>query len=172
MTRGLVCEYAKEGRVRGPNKPKGKSSGHSGGNEASTGSDNATSTHNGVQGTRPRTSSATSSTGSSETIDFSPGRQSLEGTDLELDPKTTGEIIHPSRSRSFSLDDSTSAQGGRLEIDSETKGFRRPVTARYGSMFAEGDYFPLPTELTPGRGGHAGVDHQARILLSSRNTCF
>lgn len=166
MTRGLVCEYAKEGRVRGPNKPKGKSSG---GNEASTGRDNATSTHNGVQGTRPRTSSATSSTGSSETIEFSPGRQSLEGTDLELDPKTSGEVIRPSRSSPFSLDDSTSAPGGRLEIDLETKGFRRPVTARYGSMFAEGDCFSLPTELTP---GHAGVDHQARTLLSSRNICI
>jgi len=166
VTRGLVCEYAKEGRVRGPNKPKGKSSG---GNEASTGSDNATSTHN---GTRPRTSSATSSTGSSETIDFSPGRHSLERTDLELDPKTTGgEAIHPSRSSSFSLDDSISAQGGQLEIASETKDFRRPVTARYGPMFADGDYFPMPTEFTPGSGGHAGVD-QARTLFSSRNTCF
>ena len=26
VTRGLICEYAKEGRVRGPNKPKSKSS--------------------------------------------------------------------------------------------------------------------------------------------------
>ena len=166
MTRGLVCEYAKEGRVRGPNKPKGKSSGTSG--DASTGNDHPASTHYERSGTRPRTSSSTSSSGSSGDNDFSPVRHFLEGSDLKLDQNAAGgDVVGPSRRSSFSVDDFTPGHSC-AEIASESKGFRRPATART----LKGDYLFLPSELTPCNGGQVGIDHQARTQPIFSISCF
>ena len=67
-TRGLICEYAKEGRVRGPNKTKSKSA-NSGNDSSSNTSANIRNDHARV-GPRGRTSSANSSVGSSDHHQF------------------------------------------------------------------------------------------------------
>ncbi|KAF5346405.1 hypothetical protein D9758_012757 [Tetrapyrgos nigripes] len=56
LTRGLICQYAKEGRVRGPNKPKAKTQNS---NSSSSSSGSNPSAAKGSQSTKPSSSPKT-----------------------------------------------------------------------------------------------------------------
>lgn len=121
ITRGLVCEYAKEGRVRGPNKPKSKTPAGSaasatGISTASNGNSPNTSsspTAGGRTSSRKRSSSNQSSAGSSDHPDSIPPsvRNALLRTDHMLgDPPSASRGSSRRNSSSGSLSDHFSSR--------------------------------------------------------------
>lgn len=130
MTRGLVCEYAKEGRVRGPNKPKTKSTSSPGLNKAAVYTDNDRNDYGGRPISRPRTSSVNSSTGSSGYTDFSTtvrrGGLTTAMADFTV-PPSAGNNLELSRQKSSSVDVQPSPQSSHCDPhESVSTLFRRP----------------------------------------------
>ena len=147
--RNLNCEYAKEGRVRGPNKSKAKISGSPGGSEPSPVANTAIS---GRSSCRARTSSATSSTGSSGHSEPPIAvRSGFNSTTSDLNTKSTGG--RNTGRNSMSLDISAQARSPNPVLDPASDLFRRQNSARCNiTLLTDSDYFFLQQEETQSEG--------------------
>ncbi|CAA7263639.1 unnamed protein product [Cyclocybe aegerita] len=153
LARGLVCEYAKEGRVRGPNKPKAKmppgGTGGSGSDGRST-PKGATGSGGGARGTsRNRTSSANSSAGSSDHPDLPPAvRAALQRAEQDSSPSRRNgkRNLGASRRNSLSLGEhrSNRPRPPDLHLDSPSSLYRISTGEGPRSASAVGGGMPDP----------------------------
>ncbi|KAG7440329.1 uncharacterized protein BT62DRAFT_629245 [Guyanagaster necrorhizus] len=129
LTRGLICRYAPEGRVRGPNKPK----------KPATSSEGASPSSSQNQSSRQRRPGSSGSPSTSHATTASSPAQSTRPITTEIRPIPVGASKYRSHNRRPSLSRSSKPRPPNLELD----------TMSSHQMPSDGTEVPLSSHSAP-----------------------